>query len=151
MRLSRQGEYALKAMVYLGFRHGQGPVQSKEIAGKEHIPLKFLEQILVLLRRAGFIRSRRGPGGGHQLARNPAEISLADIIRAIDGPLAPLDCVSRVAYRHCPEEAKCGLRGVLLEVRNATAVILEGTSLADICAGKWKRLTGIGNASKVGE
>ena len=144
MRLSRQGEYALKAMLRLSKEFGNGPVQSSEIAEKEHIPRKFLEQILVVLRRSGLLRSRRGVGGGHELARDPADISMAEIIRAVDGPIAPLDCVSRVAYRKCPEESVCGLRGVLLEVRNATAVILEETSCADICAGRWKKLHGSG-------
>jgi Rrf2 family protein len=134
MKLSRKGEYALRAMVVLADRYGEGLVQIQEIADREHLPKKFLEQILRDLSKAGLVEGRRGRGGGYRMIKPPERITMATVIRTIDGPLAPLGCVSQLAHVECPERERCGLREVMQEVRNAIARVLENVSLADICA-----------------
>ena len=108
----------------------------KEIARQEQIPLKFLEQILLTLKNAGLLQSKAGAGGGYHLAKSPTDITLGQIVRVLDGPLAPIRCVSQMAYERCacPDEETCGLRLVMLDVRNAIADILDNTSLADVTA-----------------
>jgi Rrf2 family cysteine metabolism transcriptional repressor len=133
MKISKKGEYALKAMIYLSLNYKKGPVQIKELAKKEKIPKKFLEQILLELKKAGLLDSVRGIGGGYRLIKPPDKVSLARVIRIVDGPLAPLSCVSKMAYIRCPDEKRCGLYSVMLDVRNAIAKILEGISFADVC------------------
>jgi len=133
MRISKKGDYALRAMVVLAFNYKKGPVQIHEISQREHIPEKFLEQILLGLKKSGLLQSKRGIGGGYNLIRPPDKISLAEVIRTIDGPLAPLGCVSKMAHINCPEEKNCGLQSVMLDVRNSIAKILEGISFADVC------------------
>lgn len=134
MKLSKRGEYGLRAMVHLASCEPQATVQIKEIAASEQIPAKFLEQILLTLRNAGLLRSRMGIGGGYYLAKPAAEITLGQIVRVLDGPLAPIRCVSQMAYEPCacPDEKTCGLRLVMLDVRNAISDILDRTSLADV-------------------
>lgn len=135
MRLSKRGEYGLRAMIRLAHYGDQHPiVQIKEIAEDENIPVKFLEQILLALKNAGLLNSKKGINGGYYLARPPELISLSQIVRALDGPLAPIRCVSQMAYEKCdcPDEELCGLRMVMLDVRNAIASILEQTTLADV-------------------
>jgi Rrf2 family protein len=135
MRLSKRGEYGLRAMIDLAtWETENGLIQIKEIADREQIPSKFLEQILLNLKNAGLLHSKMGVGGGYYLARPASEISLGQIVRVLDGPLAPIRCVSQMAYETCgcPDEATCGLRLVMLEVRNAIADILDNTTLADV-------------------
>lgn len=138
MRLSKRGEYGLRAMIDLATctqnGSGTGVVQIREIAERQHIPAKFLEQILLTLKNAGLLHSRMGVGGGYYLARPASEISLGHIVRVLDGPLAPVSCVSQMAYETCgcPDERTCGLRLIMLDVRNAISNILDGTSLTDI-------------------
>lgn len=141
MKLSKRGEYGLRAMIDLAaLTHGnQGDssiVQIKEIAERQKIPAKFLEQILLTLKNAGLLHSKMGVGGGYYLARSPSEISLGQIVRILDGPLAPIRCVSQMAYEPCgcPDEETCGLRLTMLEVRNAIANLLDHTTLADVLA-----------------
>jgi Rrf2 family protein len=137
MRLSKRGEYGLRAMIDLAtWETESGLIQIKEIAKREHIPSKFLEQILLSLKNAGLLQSKMGVGGGYYLARPAGEISLGHIVRVLDGPLAPIRCVSQMAYEPCgcPDEATCGLRLAMLDVRNAIANILDNTSLADVAA-----------------
>jgi Rrf2 family protein len=137
MRLSKRGEYGLRAMVDLAtWETESGLIQIKEIAEREQIPSKFLEQILLSLKNAGLLHSKMGVGGGYYLARPASTISLGHIVRVLDGPLAPIRCVSQMAYESCgcPDEAACGLRLVMLDVRNAIAEILDNTSLADVAA-----------------
>jgi Rrf2 family protein len=141
MKLSKRGEYGLRAMIDLATTlNGQdgkpnnGVVQIREIAERQHIPAKFLEQILLTMKNAGLLHSRMGVGGGYYLAKPASEISLGQIVRILDGPLAPIGCVSHMAYEPCgcPDERTCGLRLVMLDVRNAIADILDSTSLADV-------------------
>jgi len=138
MRLSKRGEYGLRAMInladYTGRDNSSPLVQIKDISERENIPSKFLEQILLALKNAGLLQSKMGFGGGYYLARPPAEINLGQIVRVLDGPLAPIRCVSQMAYEpcDCPDEQTCGLRMVMGDVRNAIAEILDNTSLADV-------------------
>jgi len=138
MRLSKRGEYGLRAMIDLAIlepERGNGVVQIKEIAEREKIPAKFLEQILLTLKNAGLLHSKMGIGGGYYLARPADEITLGHIVRILDGPLAPIRCVSQMAYEPCgcPDEHTCGLRLVMLDVRNAISDILDKTTLMDVC------------------
>lgn len=135
MKLSKRGEYGLRAMVALASQPGNGAVvATRDLAQREKIPVKFLEQILLTLRNAGLVHSRMGQGGGYYLAKPPQEITLGQIVRVLDGPLAPIHCVSQMAYEPCacPDEKTCGLRLVMADVRNAIADILDHTSLADV-------------------
>ncbi len=111
-----------------------GVVQIKEIAEREQIPAKFLEQILLTLKNAGLLQSKMGTGGGYHLAKPAEQITLGQIVRVLDGPLAPLRCVSQMAYEPCgcPDERTCGLRMVMGDVRNAIAGVLDRTTLADV-------------------
>jgi len=133
--LSQKAKYGLKALLALAAEYGRGPILISELAQREGIPKKFLESILLELKNHGILQSKKGQGGGYQLAKPPAVISLGRVIRIMDGPLAPLPCASETAYRRCDEcvdETTCGIRIVMREVRDATARILDGTSLADV-------------------
>jgi Rrf2 family cysteine metabolism transcriptional repressor len=132
MRLSTKGEYASRAMLELSRRYQDGPLHSREISKAQDIPQRFLEQILLLLKRAGYLKSRKGQKGGYVLAKPPGEINVAEVIRVMDGPLAPIDCVSVMAHEVCPMEATCGLRWLWKDVRDAVAEILEKTTFADL-------------------
>src|SRR5512136_796881 len=138
MRLSKRGEYGLRAMINLADNIDPDKpfplVQIKDISKRANIPSKFLEQILLALKNAGVLQSKMGFGGGYYLAKPPSEISLGSIVRVLDGPLAPIRCVSQMAYEpcDCPDEQTCGLRMAMGDVRNAIADILDNTSLADI-------------------
>ena len=132
MRLSTKGEYASRAMLELSKRYEDGPIHSREISKAQEIPQNFLEQILLLLKRAGYLRSRKGRKGGYTLAKPPGEINVAEVIRVMDGPLAPIDCVSVMARETCPMEGTCGLRWLWKDVRDAVAEILEKTTFADL-------------------
>ena len=134
MRLSHKGEYALRAMIVMALGYGDGPLRIADIAERERIPKKFLEQILLDLKRAGLVHSKRGPGGGYYLVRPPAEVTFAEIVRTIDGPLAPLSCVSKHAHVKCPEQRTCGLYSVMRDVRDAIAGVMEGVTLEDACS-----------------
>jgi Rrf2 family protein len=138
MRLSKRGEYGLRAMIRLADLYDPQeptrPFQIKELAEVENIPVKYLEQILLALKNAGLLNSRRGLQGGYYLAKKPSEINMGQIIRTLDGPLAPIRCVSSMAYEpcDCPDERTCGLRLIMLEVRNKLSDILDNTTLDDI-------------------
>lgn len=135
MKLSKRGEYGLRAMIDLASVGSEtGVIQIKEIADCQQIPAKYLEQILLTLKNAGLLNSKMGVGGGYYLARPASEITLGHIVRVLDGPLAPIRCVSQMAYEPCgcPDEETCGLRLVMLDVRNAISAILDHTTLADV-------------------
>jgi len=135
MKLSKRGEYGIRALINLAsYPDKNAVVQIKEIARVERIPVKFLEQILVALKNAGLVQSRLGSGGGYYLGKPADQITLGQVVRILDGPLAPVRCVSQVAYEPCacPNEATCGLRMVMGDVRNAISNILDNTSLADV-------------------
>ena len=136
--LSHKARYALRALVELA-RDDTGQVTAGELAVRADAPRKFLEAILLELARQRVTISRRGKFGGYSLARPAAEISFAEVIRAIDGPLALAPCVSRLAFRKCddcPDLATCPLREALMRARDATAQVLEGYSIADAANGR---------------
>jgi Rrf2 family protein len=136
MKLSKRGEYALRALIDLGIASELGwpMLQVSELAAKEKLPIKFLEQIFMQLKAARYVRSRRGKYGGYSLARPMNRIKFGAIIRLIDGPLAPIRCVSATSYARCscPDEVHCGLRMLMLDVRNAITTVLDRFTLADI-------------------
>ena len=135
MKLSLRGEYALRALIVLGLNQRGDVVRIQTISEQQNIPKRFLEQILNELRAAGILESRRGIAGGYRLRRPPEQVTLAEIIRLIEGPLAPVSCVSEKFYERCscPDEEKCGIRSVMKEVRDAIVIILEGVTLAQLC------------------
>lgn len=135
MKVSKRGEYGMRALIALAsLPDPAGVMQIKEIATHEQIPVKFLEQILLTLKNAWLVKSRMGSGGGYHLGKPASQITLGQVVRILDGPLAPITCVSQTAYEKCgcPDEETCGLRLVMLDVRNAIAGILDQTTLADV-------------------
>ena len=135
LTLSKKSKYALHALLALAKNRPDEPMLIADLAEQEEIPKKFLELILLELKNKGVLQSKKGKGGGYLLARSPEAISLGEIIRTIDGPLAPLPCASRSAYRKCEEcgdASTCGIRAVMSEVRDATAAILDRQTLASI-------------------
>ncbi len=133
--LSKKAQYSIYALVNLARKHERGPVLIKEIADEEHIPRKFLEAILLDLKKIGFLGSRKGKGGGYYLIKSPGEISLADVIRFFDGAIALLPCATYRFYEpceHCQDEELCGVRSVVKDIRDETVKILKNTTLADI-------------------
>ena len=143
--LTRRSKYGLKAVLYLAGRVGDGPISVAEIADEERIPRKFLEAILLDLKRTGVLQSKKGQGGGYVLGRKPTEITVGQVVRTLDGPLALVPCVSQTAYAPCADcvdEASCGVRLAMKQVRDATARILDHTSLSALNArsrGKTRR------------
>jgi Rrf2 family protein len=135
MRISKRGEYALRALIDIGIAKelGRDLVQIGELASQERLPVKFLEQILTQLKEAGYVDSKRGKYGGYLLKMPAERISFGNVIRLIDGPLAPIACVSQTAYEPCtcPDEEHCGLHMLMLDVRNSIANILDKYTLAD--------------------
>ena len=136
MNLSKRCEYALRALIAIGIASelGRPRLQVSELAAKEKLPVKFLEQILTQLKAAGYVESKRGKFGGYSLAKKMDRIKFGPVIRLIDGPLAPIPCVSQTSYVRCtcPDEVHCGLRMLMLDVRNAIAKILDRYTLAEI-------------------
>ncbi len=133
--LSKKSKYALIALIRLGDEYQRGPMLISDLAAEEGIPKKFLELILLELKHHGILASKKGKGGGYSLGKPPEEISLGHVVRTLDGPLAPIACVSQTAYQRCdecPDERTCGIRMVMQEVRDATSNILDSTTLADM-------------------
>ncbi|MGD9852167.1 MAG: Rrf2 family transcriptional regulator [Nitrospirales bacterium] len=136
MRLSKKSEYGLRAMIELRRSFGRGVVQRRFLSEQQGIPLGFLEIILLQLKNSGLVGSRRGKNGGVFLLKPPREVTLGKIIRTLDGPLAPIGCVSQTAYRKCEDcpyeaTATCPIQKVMLDVRNAIASVLDHYSLED--------------------
>jgi Rrf2 family protein len=133
--LTKKAKYGLKALVFLaGIEPGQTALVA-DIATANQIPKKFLDAILGELRNAGFVHSKKGKGGGYTLARTPEEIGVGNVIRALDGPLAPIQCASRTVYRRCDDctdEMRCAVRLVMLQAREAIASVLDKTTLAQM-------------------
>jgi Rrf2 family protein len=133
--LSKKCKYAIHALVYLAERYEQGPVQIQDISEKQHIPKKFLEAILLELRHANILESKKGKGGGYYLLKKPTDVNLMQVMRLIDGPIALLPCVSINYYERCDEcrnEKSCGIRDSLISVRDETLQILSNATLAKI-------------------
>lgn len=141
MRLSQKGEYGLLALLELARQYGQGTVQASAIAERRDIPAQYLQQILLTLRRAGLIRSERGPRGGHELARLPAEITLAEAVTALEGSTSPAACVDPDAEPACRQHGLCVLEEVWRRVDAATQGILQEITLAELARREQERDT----------
>lgn len=135
--ISQRSRYALKALIRLVRADKGASLSTRVIAAAEEIPVSFLEQIMLDLKRAGFVGSRRGKEGGYFIAKDPSGISLATVLRQIDGPVAPLQCLSRTAYKRCDDckvERTCALRIVLRDTHEAVLAVLEKRTLAEAVA-----------------
>jgi Rrf2 family protein len=132
--LSKKSQYAFKALTYLAQKYNDGPVLISEIARQKRIPLKFLESILLELKKAQILDSKKGKGGGYFLKSPPSKIKVAQVIRLVNGPIAMLPCVSLYFYERCKhcDEKECGLHDMMVEVRDATLNILENRTLDDL-------------------
>jgi Rrf2 family protein len=132
--LSKKSQYAFQALMYLADKSKEHPVLIAEISKKKKIPLKFLENILLELKKAGILESKKGKGGGYYFAKNPKDIALATVMRLLDGPIALLPCVSLYFYEKCKncDEKNCGLHEVMIHVRDANLKILEKKTIADL-------------------
>jgi Rrf2 family transcriptional regulator, cysteine metabolism repressor len=141
MKLSVRGEYAVRALLVLGLKHDQPVVRIKTISAHQNIPKRFLEQILNDLKTGGFVESKRGMAGGYRLARDPGEITLAAVVRHIEGALAPVSCVSENFYEKCscPDESRCAIRSVMKEIRDAIVAIAQRVTVAELCQ-RWRKL-----------
>lgn len=135
MKLSLRGEYALRALLVLGLNYGPGVVRIQTVSEQQNIPKRFLEQILNDLKSAGMVQSKRGLAGGYRLARPPERITLAAVVRHLEGALAPVSCVSECFYEKCscPDESRCAIRSVMKEVREAVVKIAERVTIAELC------------------
>ena len=133
MKLSTKGHYGLQAMFDLALHHGEGPIPLKNVAGRQDISEHYLEQLIAGLRKAGLVKSLRGAQGGYTLARNPDEITVGDIIRVLEGPLAPLDCVDEDSNCSCNRAEDCITRGVWRKVRDSITNVLDSITLGDMC------------------
>ena len=132
--LSKKSQYAFKALAYLTEKYNQGPVLISEISTKKKVPLKFLENILLELKKADILESKKGKGGGYFLKKHPSEIKVATVVRIVNGPIAMLPCVSLYFYKRCEncDETQCGLHDIMIGVRDATLSILEHKTLQDL-------------------
>jgi Rrf2 family protein len=132
--LSKKTQYALQALSYMVEKHSDDPILIAEIANQKNIPIKFLENILLELRKAGFLESKKGKHGGYFFAQAPEEIKLSSIFRIIEGPIALLPCVSLNFYEKCADcnEKKCGINKVMAAVRDNTLAILDNKTVADL-------------------
>jgi len=141
MKLSLRGEYAVRALMVLGLNYGESVVRIQTISDHQNIPKRFLEQILNDLKSGGFVQSKRGIAGGYRLARRPDQITLAAVVRHIEGALAPVGCVSGHFYQKCscPDESRCAIRSVMKEIRDAVVAIAEQVTVAELCR-RWEAL-----------
>jgi Rrf2 family protein len=133
--ISKKTKYGLRAVLLLAREYGRGPLLIADVAEREGIPKKFLELILLELKNKGILQSRKGKGGGYSLGKAPETVTFGQVVRALEGPLAPVPCVSQTAYMKCEEcrdELTCGIRIVMKQVRDATAKIVDGTTLAQV-------------------
>ncbi len=132
--ISKKTQYGLKALSYMTQRENQGPILIADISGDQKIPIKFLEAILLDLKKAGLLESKKGKGGGYYFAIPPRQIKVATVIRLLDGPIAMLPCASLNFYKKCEDcdELTCGLNHLMKEVRDASLAILENRTVADL-------------------
>lgn len=133
MKISFSGDYALKAILDLALNFNNGLSRISDIAKRQDIPLKYLEQILLVLKGAGYVKSQRGPKGGYYLAKKPRDIMMGEIIRLVEGPVSPITCVSKSGYQRCKEEGSCVFRPIFDKIRVMTENVVDQTSFADLC------------------
>lgn len=134
MKISSRGEYALRALIYLGTKNNE-VITIEEISDKTLVPVNYLEQILLQLKRNGYVQSKRGVNGGYKLSRSPDDINIGEVIRNLEGPLAPMGCVSVTSYESCPIEAGCLLKPLWALVRDTIANLLDSKTLNDLLNG----------------
>ena len=132
MRISMKADYAVRAVVDLAHRYGQGLVQSAEIARRQYIPEAYLDQLLTALRKAGIVRSTRGPHGGHELARSPNQITMELVVSTLEGPFTPVECLENAEF--CALTSGCGQREVWNEIQAAVQSIMTRYTIADLAA-----------------
>lgn len=132
MHITYKGDYALKTLLYLTRAYDTKVVSIHEIARQGDMPMKFLEQVIGLLKRGGFVKSTRGVKGGYALAKPPEEITLGEVVRFVDGPVEPIACVSTKNYAGCREMGQCKLRRVLFQVKRAVGDIVDNVTLKDL-------------------
>ena len=133
MKISTKGDYATRGMQDLALHYGKGPIPIEDIARRQHLPVRYLEQILLSLKRAGFLESKRGVSGGYYLAKHPREITVGAIIRVMEGPIIQIFCVGSGKREICIEEPHCSLRDIWADVRDAVVKILDHITLEDLC------------------
>lgn len=133
MRISTKGDYATRALQDLALHYDQGPIAIEKIASRQGLPVRYLEQLLLTLKRAGFLLSKRGVNGGYSLAKPPSRITLGDILRTVDGPIEAIYCLDQPPREECARETDCVLRDVWSEVGRAVSAIVDHTTLQDIC------------------
>jgi len=133
LKLSTKGHYGLKAMFDLAQHYGTEPIPLKNVAERQNLPEYYLEQIIAVLRKAGLVRSVRGAQGGYILAKTPGEIRVGDVIRAMEGPIAPVECVSELDPAECDNADFCITRTVWARVRDSIVDVLDSISLGDMC------------------
>jgi len=139
MKISYKGDYAIKALLFLAVKKEEqksGYYQLSEISKTQDIPVKFLEQIMLILKRAGYVNSHRGKNGGFEISRDPEKIKLGEIIRLIDGPISPIACISKSGYKYCDFEDKfhysCVLKGIWADVRDAISSIVDNITFKEL-------------------
>ncbi|MFQ6019516.1 MAG: RrF2 family transcriptional regulator [Dehalococcoidia bacterium] len=131
MKVSTKGDYGIRAIIELAHHYGAArPMQSSEIAARQNVPESYLEQLLTTLRRAGFIRSVRGPQGGHALIRNPDDLRVSEVISALEGSILPIDCLDESSQ--CSRSGGCAQRDMWVQVRDAVLNVLDNTTIADL-------------------
>lgn len=131
MKVSTKGDYGIRALIELTHHYGEAkPMQSSEIAARQNIPESYLEQLLTTLRKAGFIRSVRGPQGGHALVRDPAELKVSEVIEALEGAIMPIDCLDPSSS--CSRNSGCAQREMWDQVREAILQVLDNTTIRDL-------------------
>lgn len=133
MKISTKGDYAARALQDLAMHYDQGPIPIERIASRQGLPLRYLEQLLLNLKRAGLLLSKRGVNGGYSLAKPPEQITLGDVLRTVDAPIEPIYCVGDPPRLACAQETDCVLRGVWAEVGQAVSAIVDHTTLQDLC------------------
>ncbi len=136
MRVSKKADYALRAIFTLVEHFGRGPIPIRELSRRNDVPKKFLEQILLAMKKRGWVESAPGLRGGYVLAKSPDKITMGEVVRHFDGILAPIACVSVKAYERCSQEPVCRFRRVFLNVRNYVAGLLDHATLADVARGR---------------
>jgi len=133
MKISTKGDYATRALQDLALHYDQGPIPIEKIASRQGLPVRYLEQLLLTLKRAGFLLSKRGVNGGYSLAKSPTLITLGAILRTVDGPIESIYCVGDPPRQECAHETECVLRGVWADVSQAVSAIVDHTTLQDLC------------------
>jgi len=135
MRISKRTDYALRALFTLADHHHGAPIPIRELARRNDVPKRFLEQIMLDLKAQGWVDSVAGVRGGYMLAKSPAKITMGEVVRHFDGVLAPIECVSLTGYKRCSQEPVCRFRRVFLDARNYIAEVMDHATLADVAKG----------------